>query len=625
VNAPRPSPPPLAAGELPPKKVAWLHPSQLLRTAYHVWLSTTAKEYIDKRETLAALGAIPAPEDDPLHPGVLDRGDTIDARTPNHYEAEGLWIDFVADMGDSWDATYAVATQLAKSQLQARGYAKSLPRAQVVVLGGDLVYPTPSRDRYRLRLRSAFQAALPGFSNGQPRPCLFALPGNHDWYDGLTSFVREFCQSGDLGGWRMMQRRSYFAVKLTPGWWLWGIDIALDTRIDPPQQAYFLNVMRNRTPPDDFVPGDNIILCTPKPAWTESSKQPSESYRNLNHFVYNIVTKHGGHVRVILAGDLHHYSRYANESGDQMITAGGGGAYLTGTQHLPYRVADLALGQASGDCEPAKDLPSYGVTEFPYPSRSDSRRLALGALLLAFRPANWGFTFLAMGGLYALFVWNLSQVVDIARQRFTGLARVPIEMLLAAPDGGVWLLIAVALGAGAVVTAASERAAHRLVTMLWGVLHGLLHLIAAVAVAWVLLRVHIVDRILPWLPAIDQLPERFRLMMPDVVFYSAVVVFGGLLGATLVGLYFVLSDFLFGWHTNEVFASQSIIDYRNFLRLHIDPDRTLRIYPIGVRKVPTKWRLRLNRVHADEPYYEPTLDVVRPHLIEGPITVKPRR
>ena len=41
-----------------------------------------------------------------------------------------------------------------------------------------------------------------------------------------------------------MQRRSYFAVKLTPGWWLWGIDIALDTSIDPPQQAYFLNLLQ---------------------------------------------------------------------------------------------------------------------------------------------------------------------------------------------------------------------------------------------------------------------------------------------------------------------------------------------------------------------------------------------
>src|ERR671910_382611 len=45
--------PPIEAKELPPKKVAWLQPGQLVRTAYHVWLSTIASEYLDRRETLA--------------------------------------------------------------------------------------------------------------------------------------------------------------------------------------------------------------------------------------------------------------------------------------------------------------------------------------------------------------------------------------------------------------------------------------------------------------------------------------------------------------------------------------------------------------------------------------------
>ncbi len=623
MNSSRPSRPPLAAGELPPRKVAWLHPLQLLRTAYHVWLSTTAKEYIDKREILAALGAIPAPEDDSLPPAVLERSETIDARTPDRCTYEGLWIDFMADVGDSWEATYAVATQLAKSELEMRGHDVLLPRAQVVVLGGDLVYPTPSRERYRTRLRSALQAALPECANGHPGPCLFAIPGNHDWYDGLTSFVREFCQGGDLGGWRLMQRRSYFAVKLTPGWWLWGIDIALDTRIDPPQQAYFLNVMKNGTPPDDFRKGDNVILCTAKPAWTESSDQPGEAYRNLHHFVYTIVKRHGGHVRVILAGDLHHYSRYANESGDQMITAGGGGAYLTGTHHLPYHVADLAIEQSASDPDRAADLSSYHVTEFPYPSRSDSRRLALRAVLLAFRPANWAFTFLLMGGFYALFARNLRQVVDIGPQPFTELIRIPINILVSPPDRGVWLLIAIALGAGALVTATSERTSRRWLTVSWGLLHGLIHMVAVVVVVWVLVWADIPNRVMPWVPAVDQVPELTR-RRPQLVFYGAVVLLGGWLGATLVGLYFVLSDFLFGWHTNEVFASQSIVDYRNFLRIHVHPDRSLRIYPIGIRRIPKKWRLRLGRVRADEPYYEPTDGVLKPHLIEGPIIVRPR-
>ena len=58
--------------------------------------------------------------------------------------------------------------------------------------------------------------------------------------------MREFCQGGLFGGWQLVQSRSYFAAKVAPGWWIWGIDIALDTRIDSPQQAYFLDILRQK-------------------------------------------------------------------------------------------------------------------------------------------------------------------------------------------------------------------------------------------------------------------------------------------------------------------------------------------------------------------------------------------
>ena len=614
--------PPPAAGELPPKKVAWLHPVELLRTGYNVWLSTTAKEYIDRRETLAALGNIKVRRND-LSAAVFERGYSVDAIYPHDRYASGLWIDFVADVGDSWEATYSIATLLAAPGLRLRGHDKTLPPAQAVVLGGDLVYPTPSRDAYRRKMRSPFEGALPECLNGKP-PCLFAIPGNHDWYDGLTSFVREFCQSGTLGGWRMLQRRSYFAAKLTPGWWLWGIDIALDTRIDPPQQAYFLNVITNTNGSEKFSPGDNIILCTAKPVWTESSRQPSEAYRNLNYFVSSIVARHGGHVRVILAGDLHHYSRYENDSRDQLITAGGGGAYLTGTQHLPHRVAEVAADLTSRDQAAAPIAAAYRAAEFPYPSRPDSRRLALGALLLALRPANWPFVFFVMGGLYVVFARNLLQAVpDVENKALSESFQLPF-FLLFDPDADVWLMVAIALGVGALVTASSERAAPRLATIGWGIVHGFLHLVLAVILLAYAVKWSVEMRIL------ERLPD-FRMLLyqpiadrvPQAIFYAVILAVGGILGATLVGLYFVVSDFLFGWHTNEVFAAQSIINYRNFVRMHIAADGKLTIFPIGLRTVPKKWRLRLNR-NKGEPLYEPTDGVLTPHLIEGPIEIGKR-
>ncbi|MBD0259532.1 MAG: hypothetical protein ICV83_27750 [Cytophagales bacterium] len=47
---------------------------------------------------------------------------------------------------------------------------------------------------------------------------LFAIPGNHDWYDGLASFVKQFCQGRWVGGWRTTQTRSYFALALPHNW-----------------------------------------------------------------------------------------------------------------------------------------------------------------------------------------------------------------------------------------------------------------------------------------------------------------------------------------------------------------------------------------------------------------------
>ena len=47
-----------------------------------------------------------------------------------------MWVDFVADIGDSWQATHAVATLLATRKLTVRGHSGWLPSADIVVLGG---------------------------------------------------------------------------------------------------------------------------------------------------------------------------------------------------------------------------------------------------------------------------------------------------------------------------------------------------------------------------------------------------------------------------------------------------------------------------------------------------------
>jgi hypothetical protein len=608
---------PLPAGQLPLRKVAWFHPVELLRTGYHAWLSTIAKEYLDRREMLAALDGRTVPEATPgesvLTPGPGGAGGRADVfQLAPEIEARGeVWIDFVADLGDSWEATHAVATLLATPELTLHGSGERTRAAAVVVLGGDLVYPTPTRDGYRYRLRWPLAGAFPRWTESRLAPCLLAIPGNHDWYDGLTNFVREFCQGGYLGGWRLVQHRSYFAVRLMNGWWLWGIDIALDTRVDPAQQAYFRDVLRGQSGPvdgpDGFRSGDRIILCTAKPCWVDDPRHSDEAHRNLTYFVTEVIEKHGGSTPIVLAGDLHHYSRFASRRGRQLIVSGGGGAYVMGTHHLPQRVGGLQSVAAGRDGRPVADEP-FLSSGFPYPSRTESRRLALGALLLSLRPANWSLCATA-GALYWLFARPVATSIDAAGEGRLAQASSLLGTLLESRVTTAAMIVVLVCCTG---FALGANRGSRALRAAWGLVHGLAHLALAVVTAWFL-------REGGW--AAGHLDTVLPQQLVPFALGALMVGAGGLLAGTLLGAYLVLSDRAWGWHRNEVFAVQSIVDFRNFVRMKIDREGSLTIYPIGLRRVPRNWRARATASSQDA-CYEAADAVLEPHLIEGPVRVR---
>jgi hypothetical protein len=149
------------------------------------------------------------------------------------------------------------------------------------VMGGDQVYPFASREGYKERLVDSYACALP--HTGPPHPVLFALPGNHDWYDGLVSFTRLFCQGRWIGGWQTVQRRSYFALKLPHRWWLWGVDVQLESDIDQPQLEYFCKVA------DEMIEGDRVILAIAEPHWIYGNIYDHKFDNNLIFLEENII------------------------------------------------------------------------------------------------------------------------------------------------------------------------------------------------------------------------------------------------------------------------------------------------------------------------------------------------
>ena len=93
----------------------------------------------------------------------LDKRELQNALSGDVFEQPGrdgeLWLDYVADLGDGFHATYSVAYLLAQPRLAVGG--RVLPRGDVLLMGGDQVYPVANGDEYENRTKGPYRAALP--------------------------------------------------------------------------------------------------------------------------------------------------------------------------------------------------------------------------------------------------------------------------------------------------------------------------------------------------------------------------------------------------------------------------------------------------------------------------------
>ena len=524
-------------GFTPQKPVPWLGPVLLAGTGVRVALADQFGAYLDKRELQNA----------------------FPTRVYDHSQQDDLWLDFVADLGDGFDATYSVAYLLAQQELGV-GPAR-LPRGDLLVMGGDQVYPTASGQRYEDRCKGPYQAALPtADGDGRPAPTLFALPGNHDWYDGLTAFLRLFARrdGGRIGGWVTCQTRSYFALKLPHRWWLLAMDAQGDAYMDDPQVEYFREVAK------ELRPGDRVIVCTPQPSWVKTEEHPAE-YDTIDYFVRTIIDRTGAQVPLMLTGDLHHYARYSQVDGGerQLITFGGGGAYLYATHHLPNRITVPPKKTIVRKSSPTRDF----TLERTYPTKRHSR--ALGAGVFGRLPMrNPGFVGL-LGVLHTLLLLAL----DNSERR---VLTVPVFLMVAATFG-----LTMFFSAG--LTNIRQVKHYAL-----GVGHAIAHIGLAIAGTGIW-------RELPF--------DGWQWPLPAVTaaaFYGPVA---GLVAAQIVALYLLIAARL-GVNVNELFAGQGIQGYKGFLRMRFAPDGTLFIYPIGVDYISKSWRLNPD-APPSAPWFEP--------------------
>ena len=602
----------------------WYNPVMLVQTGIRVAISTVFGQFADKREAFAAANAIkPQPFDSNFdYAGRSKDGD--------------FWFDFIADTGDGWDPTYAMATLLAEDSLTPERSDQPLPRGRILVMGGDQVYPTASREDYQDRLIGPFDEA---YAQGEEkrwidedRPDLYAIPGNHDWYDGLNAFFGIFCRrriepstgigiprnGRIIGGRRTWQTRSYFAIRLPGNWWLWATDNQLEGYIDQPQIEYFQHVAKAW-----MAPRSKLILCVGEPSWEYvDSKNPKKKFANFSYLerlageALDDQEKWMGHqLKLVLTGDSHHYARYM-EGERHYITCGGGGAFLHPTHQLESKEFDWEYPKPGIRYYPKRSKAppyrrSFKIAKKPngadalYPGRETSRALTKRNLWFAF--SNWPFT-VTLFAAYLPFNWLLHMAAEIYGRGSLVRALTGSEgaSLLHALCTYLWVffispwplvLVLAALGGYYYFADSPDDKLKRLRI---GLVHWFIQ--AASVMLVTCLVVWSFGRALFSL----EVAQFWAVTVPPLILILATMV-AAFVSATIFGCYMWLNLNRYGRHWNEAFSSLRIAGFKCFLRLRIKEDGKLTVYPIGLENVPNGGGPP-DRLHT--------------HLIEKPIEIR---
>lgn len=277
---------------------------------------------------------------------------------------------FFGDSGEGDPSQYALVPLLNTHERE----------AEFAFISSDVIYPAGGVNEYLEKFYRPYKDF--------PAP-IYAVPGNHDWYDGLHGFAVHFCgadpyeeppgpRGGGLRGmlrsllWRepepadpqtlercrelrpsprqrAYQPAPYFVLE-TGAVDLVGIDQGIRGTLDREQGEWLRRVSRRSSRPKVLVLG--------KPIYADGEYHPCEIQGGGT--VDEVVRDPANNYVATVVGDKHNYQRYPVELPDgrviQHVVSGGGGAFTHATHKIPK-----------------VDLP--GVTEegfVCYPRRGDS-------------------------------------------------------------------------------------------------------------------------------------------------------------------------------------------------------------------------------------------------------------
>ncbi len=257
----------------------------------------------------------------------------------------------IGDPGEGDNAQYAVAHSLAEQS-------KSVDFA---VICSDVIYPAGDQADYGRKFHHPYRnVEVP----------MYALPGNHDWYEGLHGFMHYFCKLDDPGYvqdfgsgpaarlagmlWRKarqdvepasgvdgvtiverpppdpIQPAPYFALDAGPVRYI-AIDTGINGKVDAAQYEWLQRVSQE-------CPERPKILLTGKPIYVDGKYHPGRVVGS-KQTIDDVVTDPRANFVMAIGGDIHNYQRYPVKSEDgrtiQYVVSGGGGAYMHATHTIP--------------------------------------------------------------------------------------------------------------------------------------------------------------------------------------------------------------------------------------------------------------------------------------------------
>ncbi|CAN6478455.1 unnamed protein product [Victoria cruziana] len=626
--------------------------ADLFKTAFDLLVSVTLfVGRFDMRMMQAAMSKIHDKEDDLLYDHLREK--------------EELWFDFMCDTGDGGNSSYSVARLLAQPFIEVkRGNSKHfLSRGDLLLIGGDLAYPNPSSFTYERRLFCPFESAMqpPHFYKPEhiavdkPEiPCgladlkqydgpqCFVIPGNHDWFDGLHTFMRYICHKSWLGGWFLPQKKSYYALRLPKGWWIFGLDQALHSDIDVYQFKFFAELITK-----EVGKHDSVIVITHEPTWLLDWYWNETNGKNVSHLICDYLK---GRCKLRMAGDLHHYMRHSFVAENDpvniqhLLINGCGGAFLHPTH---------VFSNFKKFCGTTYEIKAA------YPSYKDSSRIALGNIL-KFRRKNWQFDFIG-GVIYFILVFSMFPQCKLdhilqddtlwghLKNFFSTMWHAFTYMMEHSYVSSIGIL-ALLLASFLFLPSKMPRKKRAII----GVIHVSIHMTAAILLMLLLelgIETCIRHRLLgtagyhtlyEWYRSMENehfpdptglrrrieqwtfgfYPACIRYLMsafdvPEVmavtrnsickagwesisrgqavVYYASVFLFFWLFSTPVVSL--VFGSYLYvciNWlhlHFDEAFSSLRISNYKAFTRFHITKHGDLEVYTLAIDKVPKNWKL----------------------------------